>query len=84
MRERPADDELAGVGYKQSFGLWLRQVRQHKRMSLDVVAEKSGLTKPSVWAIERGASVPSLATATRISNALGVPLSKVLAWMEQE
>lgn len=53
----------------------LRTVRTQRGLTLDAVAEKTGLTKSYLSKIERGRSVPSIAVALKISQALGVDVS---------
>lgn len=53
----------------------LRELRKAKGLTLQALADKSGLVKSYVWDIENGnAPSPSLNTGFGLADALGVPL----------
>lgn len=53
----------------------LRELRKSQGLTLQALAEKSGLVKSYVWDIENGnAPSPSLATGFGLADALGVNL----------
>lgn len=52
----------------------LKLLRLQSGMTLDQVAQMSGLTKSYVSKVERGASMPSIASALRLAKALDVPV----------
>ncbi|MFE3074288.1 helix-turn-helix domain-containing protein [Streptomyces sp. NPDC059247] len=55
----------------------VRQLRKERLMSLDVLAERTGVTKSYLSKVERGQSTPSIAVTAAIARALGVPLDTV-------
>jgi len=56
-----------------AFGKRLRQLREAKGWTLEVLAESAGMNELQVGHIERGASDPKLSTITKLARALGVP-----------
>ena len=57
----------------------LRQERERQNLSMTVLAERSGLSQPSVSYIERGMRIPGLDTLLSIAGTLGVELSEIIA-----
>ena len=55
----------------------LRAVRQQSGLTLDDLAEETGLTKSYLSKVERGQSNPSIAAALRIARALGVDVAQL-------
>jgi transcriptional regulator with XRE-family HTH domain len=60
------------------FAELLRAEREYKGMSMHRLAQKSGLSQPTISYIERGIRVPSLDTAYRIASALEIDLSELI------
>lgn len=56
----------------------LNRIRISKNMSLDVVAEQTGVSKSMLAKIERGEANPSVACLVRISSGLRIELSKLI------
>lgn len=53
----------------------MASLRRERRLSLQEVADRSGLAKSHIWEIEQGRSRnPTIATAVNIASALGVSL----------
>jgi transcriptional regulator with XRE-family HTH domain len=61
------------------IGERLRHAREARQLTLAVVAERSGLTKGFLSRVEREATSPSVASLVRICEAIGVPLSDIVA-----
>jgi transcriptional regulator with XRE-family HTH domain len=59
------------------LGARLRTLRQERNMTLDVLAEATGLDKGYLSRIERGLKAPSIATVMRLSAALDAPVSEL-------
>jgi transcriptional regulator with XRE-family HTH domain len=56
-----------------SHAFWrLKRLRQLKGVTLEQVAERSGLTKSYLSKVERGVSVPSIGTALKLADAFEV------------
>jgi putative transcriptional regulator len=59
----------------------IRRLRfDHGEMTQAELAEKIGMTRQTVAAIEAGKYSPSLEAAFRIAEAFGVPLEQVFQW----
>ncbi|KRA50218.1 helix-turn-helix transcriptional regulator [Devosia sp. Root635] len=59
----------------------IRTLRFHAgEMTQAALAEKVGVTRQTIVAIEQGRYSPSLEVAFRIAAAFGVPLEQVFAW----
>lgn len=76
MRRRRLD-------FSDAFAVVLRQRREAKKMSRQVLAEKAGLHQTYVGMIERGLSNPSLDAANALAEALEIPFSKLIAKTEK-
>jgi transcriptional regulator with XRE-family HTH domain len=63
-------DEVKGL----LIGLKIRRLRQERRMTLQNLAEATGLSKPLLSQVENEQVIPPLATLLRISKALKVGL----------
>jgi transcriptional regulator with XRE-family HTH domain len=56
----------------------LQSLRTERRWSLDQLAQRSGVSKGVLVALEQGRSNPNLATLARIADAFGVPVTRLL------
>jgi putative transcriptional regulator len=62
----------------------IRRLRfEHGEMTQQALAEKIGMTRQTVIAIEQNKYAPSLEAAFRIADAFGVPLDQVFRWTAQ-
>ncbi|TMR29637.1 helix-turn-helix domain-containing protein [Actinomadura geliboluensis] len=57
----------------------VRQLRKERLMTLEALAERSGVTKSYLSKVERGRSVPSIAVCASLAKALDVPLDTLFA-----
>ncbi|WP_424215686.1 helix-turn-helix domain-containing protein [Streptomyces sp. BI20] len=55
----------------------MRQLRRERLMSLDALADRSGVTKSYLSKVERGLSTPSIAVGAALARALDVPLDRL-------
>lgn len=60
-----------------SVALRLRQMRRQRRLSLGALEAKSGLTKSYLSKVERGLTVPSIASVLKLARAFGVPVGQL-------
>lgn len=67
-----------------SIGKRLREVRTQQQLSLDALAKISEVSKPMLSQIERGQSIPTIATLWKIATGLKTPLSLFLEEAETE
>jgi XRE family transcriptional regulator, regulator of sulfur utilization len=71
-----------GTPLSERFGLALRRLRLAQGWSQERLAEAADLNRSYVGEVERGLAVPSLLTAEKLSTALGLSLSMLLAQCE--
>ena len=57
----------------------LKRIREEKKLSLDRLAELTGVSKSMLGQIERGESSPTIATVWKISNGLKVSFTALLS-----
>lgn len=57
------------------IGERLKQLRQSRNLSLDVLAQLTDVSKPMLAQIERGTSNPTVATLWKIASGLNVPFT---------
>lgn len=62
----------------ESLGPRVRGLRQEQRMTLDGLAERSGVSRAMLSKIERGETSPTLVVAARVAGALGLGLSELV------
>ncbi|GAA5157772.1 helix-turn-helix transcriptional regulator [Viridibacterium curvum] len=65
------------------FGSVVRNLRESCSLSQEQLAERADLNRSYVGEIERGAAMPSLATLIKLSIALDVTASSLLARYER-
>ncbi len=75
MNENLSIDDKAIL---MSFGLSLKKIRLKKNLSQEELAYKSGLHRTYISSVERGERNISLINIVYISNALEIPLYKLL------
>ena len=66
------------------IGQKLKSVRQSRNMTLDDVAELTGVSKPMLGQIERGRSSPTVNTLWKIATGMKIPFSSFLQEQEAE
>ena len=66
------------------FGSVVRQYREQRRWSQEVLADAAGLNRSYLGEIERGIAVPSLATIAKLAGALELSLSELMARIDTE
>src|SRR5262249_32796028 len=62
----------AGIGARIAF------LRRQRSISLDDLAQKSGLTKSFLSKLERGLSVPSISTAMALAGSFGLTVAQLV------
>ncbi|HBG48540.1 MAG TPA: hypothetical protein DDW90_03345 [Cyanobacteria bacterium UBA9971] len=68
----------------KKLGLLIKQARIEKTKSISLISDEVGLSK-SIWAdLERGQKDPQFTTLWRIAEALEIPLSQIIASLEEE
>ena len=66
----------------KSFGNTVRLLREQQLWSQEHLAERADLNRSYVGEIERGSVVASILTVEKLSNAFGVPSSRLLEQSE--
>ena len=61
----------------------LRRIRKAKNMSLDMLADRTGVSKSMLGQIERGESNPTVSTIGKIVEGLKVPFEQLLYEKEE-
>lgn len=69
----------AAGGSDLSLGASIRQIRQQKQMTVEQLAQSSGLSIALISKIERGLGNPSINSLRQIAKALGVPTALFFA-----
>lgn len=67
------------MNFKKALGTRIKNLREAKGLTQEVLSELSGVSTNFISATERGASIPSIKTCAKIANGLGVTLSDLLA-----
>ena len=62
----------------QGVGTRIRFMRQQRRITLDQLAESTGLTKSYLSKVERGLSVPSISTALKLADSFKMSVGQML------
>ena len=68
----------------QTIGKQLKKTRQNRNMTLDELAEVTGVSKPMLGQIERGQSSPTVTTLWKIATGMKIPFSSFLQEQEAE
>jgi transcriptional regulator with XRE-family HTH domain len=78
-----ADPRFAPTDPTHAIGLRIKLERAKRSWSLADLAERSGVSKAMISKIERGEASPTATVLGRLSGALGLALSMLLALAEQ-
>jgi transcriptional regulator with XRE-family HTH domain len=71
------------TGLCDSFGLAMRQLRQERSWSQEMLAEKADLNRSYIGELERGQAIPSLITLDKLADAFGVSAVQLLTHCER-
>lgn len=70
---------------QERFGDWLRRTRESRGLSVRGLAEKAGITHPTISQIENHKTGATRDMVRKLAEGLGVPPSDVVrAWLEDE
>jgi len=70
-------DNFSREAISVNVGISLRKMRQEKGISIRSLATLSGLSANAISMIERNKTSPSVSTLYKLSDALGVPVTKI-------
>jgi transcriptional regulator with XRE-family HTH domain len=73
---------MAGTNFSEAFASVLKKHRITRGLSKNALAEKAGVHQTHPGLVERAARNVTLNTANALAEALGVPLSKMIAEAE--
>lgn len=73
------EDASAPKGAGSEFGSQLRTLRKARKLSLQVVAERAGLSISLISQIERGLTSPSLRSMRLLAAAVEVPIERLFS-----
>ena len=82
-RPTPRNPSLTAVSLSQHLGVTVRQFREGRGWSQEVLAEKADLNRSYVGELERGEAIASLITLEKLATAFGVSVSHLLAQTER-
>ena len=71
----PATDLHAVAG---TIAANLVRLREHRRLSMDALADRAGVSKGTIVSVEQARSNPSIATLCRLADALGVGVASLI------
>jgi transcriptional regulator with XRE-family HTH domain len=66
----------------QQFGMVVRRLRSDATLSQEEFAERCGLHRTYIGAIERGEKTVTIETALKLSRALGISLSEMFSMLD--
>lgn len=55
----------------EQMGYQIRMVRQRRKLSVNLVAERAGVSRQSVWAVEKGSPSVVMGTYVKVLHAVG-------------
>lgn len=64
------------------FGQKLKRIRESKKMTMQEVADKLGVTQQGYAYYEKGTSTPSIKNVIRLADALGIDMGELLSDMK--
>lgn len=76
--------KLEAMDVHQLIAHRVRRLRQQLGLSLDALAERSGVSRSNISLIERGRSSPTAAVLDRLATALGVALASLFEPVDAE
>lgn len=74
---------MAAADISAALARTLQAMRAERGWSLDQLAARSGVSKGVLVALEQGRSNPNLATLARVSDAFGVPVTRLVEVADQ-
>jgi transcriptional regulator with XRE-family HTH domain len=69
--------------YGERLGARVRELRRERRLTLDDLAERSGVSRAMISKVERGEKNPTLVVAAKVAEGFGVTLSELLGVEER-
>jgi transcriptional regulator with XRE-family HTH domain len=79
----PSGEVASGISGR-GIGARIQFLRRQRIISLEELAQKSGLTKSFLSKLERGLSVPSISTAMALAKAFGLTVGQLMGEQEYD
>jgi transcriptional regulator with XRE-family HTH domain len=83
MDGRGSKVSAADVVSSEKLGRRVRKLRRERGLTLEALAERSGVSRAMISKVERGEKTPTLVVAAKIAEGLGVGLSQLLGVEER-
>src|SRR5918912_204407 len=82
MNGRRSEGSAADVVSPEALGARVRGLRRERGLTLEELAQRSGVSRAMISKVERGEKNPTLMVAAKLAEGLGVTLSR-LAGLEE-
>lgn len=69
---------------EKTLGERLRELREAKSWSLSKAGKELGLSRMSIWKIEKGGNIPRVPTLQKFARGYGVSIDELLSLVETE
>lgn len=76
--------QAQGIPQQRALGRAVRELRARRGLSQEALADRAGLHRNYVGAMERGLVNPTFGTLLRLESGLALPLSEVLEVYERQ
>lgn len=83
-RHMATSKRAAKASTSERFGARLRELRQRRRISQEVLGEKVGSDGPRIHRLEKGSENPTLETLDKLADALEVDVSEFLVPVREQ
>ncbi len=77
-------ENMVEAAAAERLGVRIRDLRQQRKLSLDALARRSGVSRAMLSKLERGENNPTLVVAVKIAKALGATLSQLIGVEERQ
>src|ERR687885_864920 len=78
MNGRRSEGSAADVVSPEALGARVRGLRRERGLTLEELAQRSGVSRAMISKVERGEKNPTLVVAAKVAEGLGVGLSRLV------
>src|SRR5215210_298547 len=82
-RESTGRSGVVDAVSSEELGGRVRELRRERGLTLEALAERSGVSRAMISKVERGEKNPTLVVAVKVAEGLGVTLSELLGVEER-
>ena len=75
LAEEPTPPPTPAPSFSRSFGRYIRSLRKARKLTQDMIAERSGLSADTIRRLEAGSFSPSLDTLKKLCGGLDLTLA---------